>query len=255
MTDIWTWRKINYPNQKGLQLAGLVFSGPATGTLVVVCHGFTGSKEGGGKAVAMAEEMGKRGYAVLLFDFSGCGKSQGSFSDLTLSGHIEDLASSVDYGLSLGFHRVITVGRSFGGTTVLCHAALDKRIAGVCTWAAPAEPLKLFYGFYEQESAREDSLIPLTDQSGTVMLHKGFFTDLQQHNPARSAAMIAPRPLMVLHGQSDAVVPVANAHLIYSSAGSPKDLKIIPQADHQFTRHYREAWQLTLDWLAANFPT
>ena len=254
MTGMWTWEKISYPNKQGLKLAGLLYSGPARGTLVVVCHGFTGSKEGGGRAVAMAEEMGKKGYASLLFDFSGCGESEGVFADITLTGHIEDLAGAIAYGLESGFQQFITLGRSFGGTTVLCHAALDKRVAGICTWAAPAEPSKLFNDFREQENAKKDSLMPLTDHSGTVMVREKFFTDLEQHDPAHSAAMIAPRPLLAVHGQSDAVVPVANARKIYSSAGFPKELKIIPQADHQFTRHYHEAWQITLDWLAKHFP-
>jgi fermentation-respiration switch protein FrsA (DUF1100 family) len=250
----WKWKKVSYPNKQGLNLAGLLYSGPAPGTLVVVCHGFTGSKEGGGRALAMAEELGKQGYATLLFDFSGCGESEGSFTDITLTGHIKDLDSSIDYGLASGFQRIITLGRSFGGTTVLCHAALDKRVSGVCTWAAPAELSKLFNAFRTQGNKREDSLIPLSDQSGTVMVREDFFTDLKQHDPARSAAAIAPRPLMVLHGESDAVVPSTNANLIYNSAGNPKELRIIPQADHQFTQHHREAWQITLGWLAEHFP-
>jgi putative redox protein len=201
----------------------------------------------------MAEEMAKQGYATLLFDFSGCGESEGAFADITLSGHIADLACSVDYSLESGFSKVITLGRSFGGTTALCQAALDKRIAGVCTWAAPAELSKLFNGFRKPGNANENSLIPLADHSGTAMVRDKFFSDLEQHDPARSASLIAPRPLMVLQGQSDAVVPVGNAHLIYNSAGIPKELQVIPQADHQFTLHYREAWQITLGWLAEHF--
>lgn len=255
MTSMWNWKKVSYTNKQGLKLSALLYSSPARGALVIVCHGFTGSKEGGGRAVAMAEEMGKRGYATLLFDFSGCGESEGSFADITLTGHIEDLASSVDYGLDSGFQRVITLGRSFGGTTVLCHAALDEQIAGVCTWAAPAELSKLFKGYFDRGNAKADSLIPLTSDGGTVMLHAKFFTDLEQYDPTHCASMITPRPLLVLHGQSDAVVPVENACLISGSAGSPKELRVIPQADHQFSQHYREAWQIMLAWLAQYFPS
>lgn len=256
MNNMWKWKKVNYPNKQNLLLAGLLYSGTRTdGTLVIICHGFTGSKEGGGMAIAMAEEIGKQGYATLLFDFSGCGESQGSFSDITLTKQINDLASSVDYGLALGFQRVITLGRSFGGTTALCHAAFDKRIAGVCTWSAPVELIELFSVFLEPENTIEDNIILLTNQNGTVMISKKFFTDLRQHKPILHVSMIAPRPLLVLHGQNDSVVPVSNAYLIYSSAGTPKELKIIPQADHQFTRHYREAWQITFAWLADYFQS
>lgn len=251
---MWKWKKVSYLNKQGLKLAGLIYSGLSRSTLVVVCHGFTGSKEGGGRAVAMAEEMGKLGYATLLFDFSGCGESEGAFADITLSGHIEDLACSVNYGLESGYQRVITMGRSLGGTTAICYAALDKRIAGVCTWAAPVELLKLFNGFRKTGNTK-DSLIPLTDHSGSVMVHEKFFTDLEKFDPAHSASIITPRPLLALHGQSDTVVPVANAHLIYNAAGNPKELQIIPLADHQFSSHYREAWQVTLGWLAKHFSS
>jgi putative redox protein len=133
--NTWKWGKVSYLNKQGLKLSGLLYSGANRETIVIVCHGFLGSKEGGGRALAMAEEIGKLGYATLLFDFSGCGESEGAFADITLTRQIEDLTCSVDYNQESGFKKIITLGRSFGGTTALCHGALDKRTAGVCTWS------------------------------------------------------------------------------------------------------------------------
>lgn len=254
MTCLYNWEKVEYKNDRGLKLAGLLYTGKKPDTVVVICHGFTGSKEGGGKGVAMAEELGKRGYASLLFDFSGCGESEGDFADISLTSHIGDIKSSVDFCIGLGFNRVITIGRSFGGTAALCHGGVDDRVAGVSAWAAPAYPARLFSGFLEKATETENDLIPLSGQEGTVFVKKSFFQDLNSHDVTGKASMISPRPLLIVHGSSDIVVPVRNAEDIFKSAGEPKEIRIISGADHQFTGHYQEVWKSFFDWLEAYLP-
>lgn len=254
MTGLFKWKKLRYPNKKGLKLAGLLYSGPASGTVVIVCHGFTGSKEGGGRAVAMAEELGRIGYAALLFDFSGCGESEGDFTAISLTGHISDLHSTVDFCFETGFNRVVTAGRSFGGAAVLCQGGSDRRVAGVCAWAAPADLTGVFSSFRERAAKFEGDLVPLSGEAGTVYINKSFFSDLERHDVTGQAALIAPRPLLVIHGSNDAVVPLENAHAIYKAAGEPKEIQIIPGADHQFTGRHQEVWEVLFRWLKENFP-
>lgn len=248
------WEKVKYPNVSGLRLAGLLYSHKPEGTVVVVCHGFTGSKEGGGRATAMAEEMGRMGYSTLLFDFSGCGESEGDFADISLSGHIGDIRSSVDFCAEHGFNRVITAGRSFGGTAALCHGGLDKQVAGVCTWAAPAFSSRLFNSFRNREQNSEGGLAPLTGEDGTVYVKEGFFYDLERYNVPVYASEISPRPLLVIHGGSDAVVPLENARAIFNAAGEPKEIAIIKDADHRFMGHHLEVWDVFFKWLKKHFP-
>lgn len=254
MSVVYKWRKINFSNDRGLNLAGLIYTGPEPGTIVIVCHGFTGSKEGGGKALVMAEELGERGYSTLLFDFSGCGESEGSFSDISLSGHINDVKCSVDLCYDLGFKSIIIVGRSFGGTAVLCQGGADRRIAGVSCWSAPAEPFKLFSERMKVNPASESSLVPMSGQGGTVLVKRSFFEDLKIHNVQRCSSLISPRPLLVVHGEADDVVPLSNAESIYKAAGDPKTMKIIPGADHQFKCLYHEVWAAFFTWLEEYFP-
>lgn len=254
MSNLLRWKKVTYPNSKGLKLAGLLYAGPESDTVVVVCHGFTGSKEGGGRAVTMAEELGRRGYATFLFDFCGCGESEGDFTDVSLTGHIDDIRSTVDSCQELGFNQVITVGRSFGGSAALCHGGEDHRIAGVCAWAAPADLVGIFGGFRERTPQAEGDLVPLSGKEGSLFIKKSFFSDLEQHDVAGKAALIAPRPLLIIHGSADKVVPVANATAILNAAGEPKRIRIIPDADHQFTGHQREAWETLFLWLEESFP-
>lgn len=247
-------KKVNFKNRKGETLAGLFFSGNPKRPVLVVCHGFTGSKEGKGKAVEMAEFMVRNGYSVLLFDFAGCGESQGIFLDISLSGHIGDLQSAVDFCLEESHGPVITMGRSFGGTTAICNAASDHRVRGVCTWAAPVSLTDLFMGFTDEDLPEdENTTVALAGNEGIIHLRKSFFTDLSKYDVLRCSYLISPRPLLVIQGTEDAVVPQEEAGAIFNSAREPRDLLYIDGADHQFSNHHEYLWKMTLKWLNKYF--
>lgn len=243
--------KADFKNRKGEKLAGLLFPGTKTDApVVVMCHGFTGSKEGQGKAVEMARFLVQNGYACLLFDFAGCGESEGSFEDITLSGHVDDLTSAVDFCLEKGLGPVVTLGRSFGGTTALCQAASDRRVKGVCTWAAPASLLELFLGFTGEDlPGDENAPVAIAGNEGIVYVRKSFFTDLSACDVPRCASLISPRPLLVVQGTRDEVVPPGQASLIFNAAGNPSEICFVEGADHQFSAHYGQVWKIFLDWL------
>ncbi|MFZ5597301.1 MAG: alpha/beta hydrolase [Bacillota bacterium] len=243
-------------NKSGKRLSALISRPSQTPSpVVVVCHGFKGSKESHGKAFEMADLLAERGFACLLFDFAGCGESEGNFEDISLSGHISDLECVVDFAVASGFGPIITMGRSFGGSTVLCHAASDSRVDGVCAWAAPVSLTELFLGFTDEDLPEgEDSLVTISDSDGILYLKKSFFSDLRRHDVARCSSLISPRPLMIFHGTMDSVVPPADGELIYRSAGKPKDIAFIEGADHLFSNHYRELWEMLFQWLQKYFP-
>ncbi len=241
----------HFKNKRGQRLAGLLFPGTRENLpVVIVCHGFTGSKEGQGKAVEMAGLLEQNGFACLLFDFAGCGESEGSFQDLTLSGHIDDLTCAVDFCLEKGLGPVVTLGRSFGGTTAVCQAAMDSRVRAVCTWAAPARLEDLFLGLTDQDLPEDENApVTLAGNEGIVELKKRFFTDLQTYDVARCASFISPRPLLVVQGTGDQVVPPSDAAIIFDAAGHPKELALVDGADHSFSAHHAQVWEILLNWL------
>lgn len=259
-------------NRQGLKLASLLYRAEGYGKhvaassggaescgqggpiapLVVVCHGFTGSKEGGGGALAMAGELAGLGFDTLLFDFTGCGESEGLWEEITLSRQVGDLAAVVDWAWCEGYRRIILNGRSFGGTTALACAAADGRIAAVCTWAAVARPLQLFSVFAGKGirfSGPAGEKITLNDGTGSICLQRRFFHDLQRHDLPGCAVRISPRPLLLLHGTADEVVPAAHAQLLFDAAGEPKKMALVQGADHRFTCHRRQTWDIFFHWL------
>jgi putative redox protein len=192
--------------------------------------------------------------STLLFDFAGCGESQGNFADISLGGHLEDLTSAVDFCAQKGYTNIITMGRSFGGTTAICQAPSDDRVKGVCSLAAPSSLLELFLGFTDEELPEdENALVSLAGNESIIYLRKAFFTDLARHDTARCASLLSPRPLLVVQGSLDAVVPPGDAGILYDRAGEPKELRILEGADHQFSSHYREVWELFVGWVKHNF--
>lgn len=255
------WHRIKIKNREGLALSTLLCRSdetkPGTGgdkerPLIITCHGFTGSKEGSGRALNMAEELVHRGFDSLLFDFSGCGDSEGYWENITLSGQVADLSAVVDWCRGEGFAKIILTGRSFGGTTVLCCAASDKSIAAVCTWAAVARPGKLFESRVSSAGIFEgnpDDLITLKGEEGTVNLKRGFFSDLCKHDPLQAAAAITPRPLLLIHGSNDQSVPLEEAKMLHHRAAEPKHLAVIEGADHRFSEHLEQVWGVFFDWL------
>ncbi len=242
-------KSLGIPNQQGLRLAAIHYTRPGRpGPTLVICHGFTGSKEGSGRVLEMAEYLaGCLKLDCLAFDFAGHGKSQGKIEDMSLSGQIQDLQSVVDWCLETKKTPVLTLGRSFGGCTVICQAALDPAVQAVCSWAAPADPYSLLQGFVLEYA--ETGLITLGSQEGQIQLKEDFFPDLAGFDIPDSAARISPRPVLLIHGQEDEVVPVHEARRIYEQAREPKELHIIPGADHRFAHTYQQVWHKCAAWL------
>lgn len=245
-----SWQTLAIPNQQGLKLAALYYAAPdSPRPTLTICHGFTGSKEGGGRVLEMSEHLAAElDLDCLAFDFAGHGQSQGQFQDLSLSSQIQDLQSVVSWCTAHKGTPVLTMGRSFGACTAICQAAQDKRVRAVCSWAAPADPYKLLKGLILQDN-ESNGLVTLGSEHGQIRIKSSFFPDLAGYDVPGLAARISPRPLLVIHGEQDETVPVQDAELIYKTAGAPKRLHIIPGADHRFSQTYLEVWQRCANWL------
>ena len=243
------WNELFIKNKAGLQLSTLTIEPPGN-TVVVVCHGFTGSKEGGGRALEMGEALAGKGLSTVLFDFAGCGNSEGRFEDISLTGHADDLESVVTWCRQRDYSNIILNGRSFGGSTVVEYASRDSDIKAVCTWAAVARLEELFNKFVGQEiSGPPDQLSAIHGDEGTIYLKNKFFYDLKQYNLLKAAASLDLRGLLIIHGSADESVPVEDARLLYEAAPEPKQLALIDGADHRFSDHIDQVWDSFFAWL------
>lgn len=196
---------------------------------IVVAHGLTGTwrRPGIRRAAAALVRVG----GVVSFDFRGHGRSGGRST--VGDREVEDLAAAVAATRALGYLRVATVGFSMGAAVAVRHAATCPDLAAV---VAVSGPSRWYYrgtaGMRRLHWAIETPAGRLVARlwRRTRIVATGW--DPVPEPPDAAAARVAPTPLLVVHGQADALIPVAHAHALYAAAGEPKELWVEPAFGH-----------------------
>lgn len=220
--------------------------------LVVLCHGIPGSKrrdrddpgyEG------FARTLAERGFAAFWFDFRGVRGMPGEFS---IGGWMRDLdaaLAAIDSDAEIGGIPRVVVGSSAGGAIAIGVAARREDVVAVATLAAPAsftfgglldDPKRLVQTFRNTGIVHDPAFPP--DLAA-------WWNEFTANAPEELIGKLAPRPVLVMHGDSDDVVAYPHAERLFLAAGEPKELVRIPHGGHQLRRDARAVDALT-DWLA-----
>ena len=228
--------KLEFPGTDGLKLAGLLEmpdSNPHYFALFAHC--FTC-----GKDVVSASRISRalvaRGCAVLRFDFTGLGGSDGDFANSNFSSNVNDLVLAADFLRENYRAPALLIGHSLGGAAVLAAAHAMEEVKGVVTIAAPADPEHVVKQFgcktdeIDQEGVAEVSLAgrPFT-------IKKQFLEDLSDQYQADKIAQLR-KALLVFHSPVDTIVSINEAEKIYRSAKHPKNFVSLDDADHLLTK-------------------
>lgn len=181
------------------------------------------------------------GWAALSFSLSGTGASPGRFGPAVWLG---DVVAAVELMRSQ-VSGVWLAGFGFGGVLALQVAGADPTVGGVAVLATPsdlsdyaADPA----GF--AEGAREAGMLDTPDPEEFERWPEEF----RAVDPLRSAALIPPRPLLIVHGSADEDVPLVDARALADAALGEADLRVVPMAGHQL-RHDPRAIAILLGWL------
>ncbi len=215
---------------------------------VVLAHGYPSDVSAAAVAASALPELADRlaaemGWLAMALAFRGCGASEGSFS---LGGWLDDLRAAVDHlQATEQVSGVWLVGFGTGGALAICAAAEAPAVRGVASLGAPADfddwashPKRLL------EHAREVGMI--TEPSFPADLD-GWSRELKELRAVASAPQLAPRPLLVVHGSDDDLVPVFDARVLVDAHGAA-DLRIMNGAGHRL-RHDPRAVAVLLGWL------
>jgi len=190
------------------------------------------------------------GFVTLIFNFRGTGKSQGN---LDILGWSRDLRAALDFLYSLeetDKARICLLGFSGGAAVSVYVAAHDPRVSSVVTCACPADfrslpqretPLDTIQRFRQIGAIRDKDFPPSIEE-----WQRGFETI----SPINWVDKISPRPLLLVHGDADELIPPEHARRLYQKAKEPKELKIIPGAKHKM-RLENAAMDFVFDWLKA----
>jgi uncharacterized protein len=209
----------------------------------LILHGVPGIE----KSYDLALALRNKGWNSLIFHYRGCWGSTGNYVLKTIP---EDVTNAVDYlccvkHIQIDPKRLIFIGHSFGGWASVLAAVRDPRPKAVITLGAVTDPRKLNFS---AEIAKEEFtpwLSGITPEEFEIQWNNLGLA----YCPVEEVSKMSPRPILIIHGDKDAVVPVEQGKILYERASVPKDLIIIPEANHDFSWHRQELIGQILNWL------
>jgi len=198
----------------------------------------------------LAQRFCRAGFATLIFNFRGTGRSEGN---LDILGWSRDLQAALDYLCDLkeiDSNHLCLLGFSGGAAVSVYAAAHDPRVSLVVTCACPADFRSLFQREAPSDTIqrlRRIGLIRDTDFPSSIQEWQMGFDTIA---PVNWVDKISPRPVLLVHGDADELIPLEHAYKLYQKAKEPKELKIIAGAKHKM-RLEEAAMAFVSDWLKA----
>lgn len=228
-------QKVTFPGQYG-ELAGALET-PSTPPLAyaIFAHCFTCGKDSAA-ASRISRTLAARGIAVLRFDFTGLGNSDGDFASAGFSANINDLVAAADYLRKLHQAPALLIGHSLGGTAVLAAAERIPEAKAIVTLGSPSSPEHVIKQFAADiEAIDRDGQAGVKLAGRDFQINKSFLDDLRNTELTERIRGLR-RALLVMHAPYDTLVSVDEAGRIFQSALHPKSFVSLDDADHLLTR-------------------
>lgn len=227
--------KISFTGHDGSTLAGLMElpEGEVTGH-ALFAHCFTCGKDIVA-ASRISRALAASGFAVLRFDFTGLGSSEGDFANTNFSSNVQDLLAAADYMRENLAAPDILIGHSLGGTAVLKAAGSIEELKGVVTVGAPADATHVAKQFgcdLDVIKEKGEAEVDLAGRKFTIK--KQFIDDIGDQSLEHVGKL--RKALLVFHSPVDTVVSINEAEKIYRTAKHPKSFISLDTADHLLSK-------------------
>jgi uncharacterized OsmC-like protein/alpha/beta superfamily hydrolase len=228
--------RFDFPNSRGETLAALLEKPEGDpGAYALFAHCFTCGKDNLA-AKRISEALATRGIAVLRFDFTGLGMSEGEFANTHFSSNVADLVAAADHLRRIRRAPALLIGHSLGGAAVLAAAARIPEAQAVATIAAPSDPghvTGLFKDHVEDIRAQGEREVTLAGRP--FRIRREFLDDVAEQRLIDGVAGLR-KALLVLHSPTDDTVGIDNASRIFLAAKHPKSFVSLADADHLLSR-------------------
>ncbi|NRR90145.1 alpha/beta fold hydrolase [Winogradskyella undariae] len=249
--------KLKIQNRKGLTLnANLELpANQKPNYYAIFAHCFTCSSSL--KAVRnVSRALTQNGFAVLRFDFTGLGRSEGEFADSHFSANVEDLLDVHSYMSQHYQAPSLLVGHSLGGAAVLVAASEIEAVKAVATVGAPATVDHVKHLFSHQvEESEEKGDVKVNIGGRPFVINQDFVEEFDKTDlPALVKTL--RKPLLIMHSPFDKTVGIANAEQLYKNAHHPKSFVSLDNADHLLTKEEDSQYvgEIIGTWAKRYFP-
>jgi putative redox protein len=224
--------RFQFTGEGGHQLAAALDTpdGPVQ-AYALFAHCFTCGKDVlAAKRIATA--LAAKGIAVLRFDFTGLGASEGEFANSTFSSNVTDLVRAADHLRETRGAPTLLIGHSLGGAAILAAAGQIPEAKAVATIAAPSDPAHVTHLFKDRvEDIRTQGKVEVQLAGRPFHIKREFLDDIAEHNLMAQVAKLH-KALLVMHSPTDDTVGIDNATNIFVAAKHPKSFVSLAGSDH-----------------------
>jgi uncharacterized OsmC-like protein/pimeloyl-ACP methyl ester carboxylesterase len=228
--------RFDFPNASGHRLAALL-DRPAgePAAYALFAHCFTCGKDVLA-AKRIAERLTACGIAVLRFDFTGLGMSEGEFANTTFSSNVADLVAAANHLRLTHRAPAILIGHSLGGAAVLAAAGEVPEARAVVTIGAPSDPGHVAHLFKDHtEAIRAEGEVEVKLAGRPFRIRREFLDDIAEQSLDQRIATLR-KALLIFHAPTDQTVGIENAAHIFAAAKHPKSFVSLDDADHLLSR-------------------
>lgn len=234
--------RFQFPGADGHQLAAtLDLPDGKPVAFALFAHCFTCGKDVLA-ARRIAAGLTSRGIAVLRFDFTGIGASEGEFANSTFSSNVADLVLAADHLRRTHMAPAILIGHSLGGAAILAAASRIPEATAVVTIAAPSDPSHVTHLFADRiEDIKAQGKVEVSLAGRPFHIKREFLDDIAEHNLMAQLGTLH-KALLILHSPTDDTVGIDNATRIFVAAKHPKSFVSLLGADHLLTERRDTAY-------------
>ncbi len=246
-------QRVDFPGYDGSLLAARLDLHPAPPrAYALFAHCFTCGKDVLA-ASRISAALNAQGIAVLRFDFTGLGMSEGEFANTNFSSNVADLVKAADFLRDNYRAPELLIGHSLGGAAVLSAAHEIPEVRAVVTLGAPSEPLHVAKQLGGDTLAKLDSEreVSVCLAGRPFRIQRQFLDDLKAQRMHERIASLGCA-LLVMHAPLDDTVGIDQARRIFEAARHPKSFVALDGANHLLTDrvHATYAANVIAAWVA-----
>lgn len=248
------WQPVRFSTSDDLQLEGWYHPpAEANGASVIFVHGHAGNRA---QSLPLAGFLIEAGYGTLVFDLRNHGRSDGDVTTMGLE-ETKDVQAAYDFLASkpaVDENKIAVFGHSMGGSTAILTMAAIAQLRAVVVDTA----------FTSMADVVRDG-VPLRTGLPPLFFHHlvlriGNFlarNNLYQVRPIDAVVAMGPRPILLIHGTEDAVIPVHHSQILFEAATGPKEIYIVEGSGHatNYSSNPEEYERRVLSFLADNLST
>lgn len=232
--DVWPdqyklpFENVYFKTEDGVQIKGWFIPNPSSDKTIILMHGWGMNRGDVFKNTYFLHDLG---YNLMYFDFRALGESGGTVSSI---GYLEvkDLQAAIQFlkdTRPFACEKIGLYGLSMGGMVAICEAAQNPKIKCVVAEAS-------YYSFRRVVSrwAWVHNKVPYFPLMPIVLhyMRRNLAANPERYSPKYNIPKIAPRPVFIIHGRYDNLVPAAQAKMLFKCAGEPKEIWLVPGAKH-----------------------